>query len=124
MGACNPLGIDDSEPRMRWLQSHDEECINIMAEIAGATKDSTVENPIEVMSQFVKQKVTIWSGILMIKPGSGTRIFRGLPPRQFVIFAPLAKRKELLIQAHRGGSPGLTGHFGVSKTASRISRCF
>ena len=36
--ACNPLGIDDSEPRMRWLQSHDEECINIMTEIAGTTQ--------------------------------------------------------------------------------------
>ena len=120
--ACNPLGIDDSEPRIRWLQSHDEECINIMTEIAGTTKDSTVEDPIEVKSQFVKQKVTMFSGVLMIKPGTGNG--SGLSPRRFSIFAPWAKRKELLLQAHRGGSPGLTGHFGTGKTTSRISRCF
>ena len=117
--AFNLLTTDSSMERLQWLQSVDPLTSAIMAEIGPAVLGSSPTNPVEATSDRCSYPLTIWKGILMIKPRRRDSPFRRVD-RPFLIFTPEAMRTELVNYAH-GGHIAFSGHFGVKKTAERIA---
>ena len=121
--AVNLLATDTSMPRIRWLQRHDETCIDILKEIGGQCATSTPDDPVPATTTHLNNPVTVWKNILMVKPSTRNDTAPLTPPRTFRIYAPFAMRTELLVQAHGGPIP-FGGHFGVDKTLNRLTRDF
>ena len=117
--AFNLLTTDTSMERLQWLQSVDPLTSAIMTEIGPAVLGSSPTNPVEATSDRCPYPLTIWKGILMIKPRRRDSPFQRVD-RPFLIFTPEAMRTELVNYAH-GGHIAFSGHFGVKKTAERIA---
>ena len=119
---ANPLRTDESLPRLRWLQQQDQTCRAITAEIAPFVTGSNPTNPVVAASDLCPHPVTIWQGILMVRP---TRTFNPPAPsyRPFLIYVPTSLRKEL-VHSNHGAHIAFSGHWGQRKVITRISRRF
>ena len=121
--AVNLLATDTSTARIRWLQQQDDTCIDILKDIGGRCAGSTPDTPFDATTTHFPNPVTVWKGVLMIKPGPKFDAAPSLQPRAYRIYAPFAMRSELLVHAHGGPIP-FGGHFGEYKTLHRLSADF
>ena len=113
--AVNLLAPDHGRDRLRFLQRNDELCKAILTEVGGQCAQSTPARPIEAKSAHIKLPVTVWDGILMVKPARTGNAAPKFPPRPFRVLTPNAMRHELVVQAH-GAHKAFSPHFGVDKT--------
>ena len=118
----NLLRTDESLPRLRWLQQQDPTCRAIFDEIAPFVTGSNPTNPVVASSDLCPHPVTIWQGILMVKPN---RPFNPPEPsyRPFLIYVPSSMRQELANSNH-GAHIAFSGHWGHKKVITRLSRRF
>ena len=115
------LASDDSLARLRWNQSQDGLCHAIMEEIRTRVTNSTVENPQPTSTTHLSQQVTMFDGVLMVKPPTNQLLASKKTP--FRIYAPLSMRQELVNSAH-GSHVQFAGHFGIDKSYERLATDF
>ena len=115
------LASDDSLARLRWNQSQDVLCRDIMEEIRTRVTNSTVEHPRPTSTTHLPQQVTMFDGVLMIKPPKNQLLASKKTP--FRIYVPVSMRQELVNSAH-GNHVQFAGHFGIEKTYQRLATDF
>ena len=117
----NLLASDDSLARLKWNQSQDALCRDIMEEIRTRVTNSTVEHPQPTSTTHLSQQVTMFDGVLMIKPPTNQLL--ASKKTQFRIYAPMSMRQELVNSAH-GSHVQFAGHFGIDKSYERLATDF